>query len=80
LLYKIAPEDFQAALEQAKAQVQRDEATLDYARSSLGRGTELAKSGYIAKDAFDQRTSSLREAQASLAVNQAAVRTAELNL
>ncbi|RWM24077.1 MAG: efflux RND transporter periplasmic adaptor subunit [Mesorhizobium sp.] len=80
LLYKIAPEDFQAALEQAKAQVQRDEATLDYARSSLGRGTELAKSGYIAKDVFDQRTSTLREAQASLAVNQAAVRTAELNL
>ncbi|RWK42280.1 efflux RND transporter periplasmic adaptor subunit [Mesorhizobium sp.] len=80
LLYKIAPEDFQAALEQAKAQVQRDEATLDYARSSLGRGTELAKSGYLAKDVFDQRTSSLREAQASLAVNQAAVRTAELNL
>ncbi|GLS37644.1 hemolysin D [Mesorhizobium tianshanense] len=80
LLYKIAPEDFHAALDQAKAQVQRDEATLDYARSSLGRGTELAKSGYIAKDAFDQRTSTLREAQASLAVNQAAVRTAELNL
>jgi multidrug efflux system membrane fusion protein len=80
LLYKIAPEDFHAALDQAKAQVQRDEATLEYARSSLGRGTELAKSGYIAKDAFDQRTSTLREAQASLAVNQAAVRTAELNL
>ncbi|CCV12262.1 Efflux transporter, RND family, MFP subunit [Mesorhizobium sp. STM 4661] len=80
LLYKIAPQDFEAALDQAKAQVQRDTATLDYARSNLGRGTELAKSGYIAKDAFDQRTSTLREAQASLAVNQAAVRTAELNL
>lgn len=80
LLYKIAPEDFQAALDQAKAQVQRDEATLDYARSNLGRGTELAKSGYIAKDAFDQRTSTLREAQAALALDQAAVRTAELNL
>jgi multidrug efflux system membrane fusion protein len=80
LLYRIAREDFQAALDQAKAQVQRDLATVDYARSNLGRGTELAKSGYIAKDAFDQRTSTLREAQASLAVNQAAVRTAELNL
>ncbi|MEO5760005.1 MAG: efflux RND transporter periplasmic adaptor subunit [Mesorhizobium sp.] len=80
LLYRIAPEDFQAALDQAKAQVQRDTATLDYARSNLGRGTELAKSGYIAKDAFDQRTSTLREAQASLALNEAAVRTAELNL
>ncbi|MER8414485.1 MULTISPECIES: efflux RND transporter periplasmic adaptor subunit [unclassified Mesorhizobium] len=80
LLYKISPDDFQAALDQAKAQVQRDTATLDYARSNLGRGTELAKSGYLAKDGFDQRTSTLREAQASLAVNQAAVRTAELNL
>ncbi|MER9653937.1 efflux RND transporter periplasmic adaptor subunit [Mesorhizobium sp. M0152] len=80
LLYKISPDDFQAALDQAKAQVQRDTATLDYARSNLGRGTELAKSGYLAKDSFDQRTSTLREAQASLALNQAAVRTAELNL
>ncbi|CAN7401600.1 efflux RND transporter periplasmic adaptor subunit [Mesorhizobium sp. LjNodule214] len=80
LLYRIAPEDFQAALDQAKAQVQRDTATLDYARSNLGRGTELAKSGYLAKDSFDQRTSTLREAEASLAVSQAAVRTAELNL
>lgn len=80
LLYKISPDDFQAALDQAKAQVQRDTATLDYAQSNLGRGTELAKSGYLAKDGFDQRTSTLREAQASLALNQAAVRTAELNL
>jgi len=80
LLYKISPDDFQAALDQAKAQVQRDTATLDYAQSNLGRGTELAKSGYLAKDSFDQRTSTLREAQASLALNQAAVRTAELNL
>ncbi|GLQ77862.1 hemolysin D [Mesorhizobium huakuii] len=80
LLYRISPDDFQAALDQAKAQVQRDTATLDYARSNLGRGTELAKSGYLDKDSFDQRTSTLREAQASLALNQAAVRTAELNL
>jgi len=80
LLYRIAPQDYQAALDQAKALVQRDAATLDYARSNLGRGTELAKSGYIAKDVFDQRTSTLREAEASLAVNQAAVQTAELNL
>lgn len=80
LLYRISPDDFQAALDQAKAQVQRDRATLDYARSNLGRGTELAKSGYLDKDSFDQRTSTLREAEASLALNQAAVRTAELNL
>jgi len=80
LLYRIAPEDYQAALDQAKAQVQRDSATLDYAKSNLGRGTDLAKAGYLDKDSFDQRTSNLRTAQAALAVDQAAVRTAELNL
>ena len=80
LLYKIDPRDFQAALDQAKAQAQRDAAALDYARSNLDRGTELAKSGYLAKDTFDQRASALRQAEAALAMDQAAVRTAELNL
>ncbi|TIW42772.1 MAG: efflux RND transporter periplasmic adaptor subunit, partial [Mesorhizobium sp.] len=80
LLYRIAPEDYQAALDQAKAEIERDTATLDYARSNLGRGTELAKSGYLAKDSFDQRTSTLRAAEAALAVDRAALRTAQLNL
>ncbi|TIT83996.1 MAG: biotin/lipoyl-binding protein, partial [Mesorhizobium sp.] len=80
LLYRIATEDYQAALDQAKAQVERDTATLDYARSNLGRGSELAKSGYLAKDSFDQRTSTLRGAEAALLLDKAAVRTAELNL
>src|SRR3954464_15897420 len=56
LLYRIAPQDYQAALDQAQAQVQRDNATLVYARSNLGRGTDLAKAGYLDKDSFDQRT------------------------
>ena len=80
MLYRIAPDDYHAALDQAKAQVQRDTATLEYAKSNLGRGTDLAKAGYLDKDSFDQRTSNLRTAQAALAVDQAAVRTAELNL
>jgi len=80
LLYSIDPRDFQAALEQAKAQVQRDTAALDYARSNLERGSTLAKSGYLAKDTFDQRTSAAGQAEAALAMDQAALRTAELNL
>jgi len=80
LLYSIDPRDFQAALEQAKAQVQRDTAALDYARSNLERGSTLAKSGYLAKDTFDQRTSAAGQAEAALAMDQAAFRTAELNL
>src|ERR1700724_4607344 len=45
LLYTIDPRDFQAALDQAKAQVQRDAAALDYAHSNLDRGSTLAKNG-----------------------------------
>jgi multidrug efflux system membrane fusion protein len=80
LLYTIDPRDFQAALDLAKAQVQRDTAALDYAHSNLERGSTLAKSGYLAKDSFDQRTSAAGQAEAAIAMDQAAVRTAELNL
>ena len=80
LLYTIDPRDFQAALDQAKAQAQRDAAALDYAHSNLDRGSTLAKSGILAKDTFDQRTSAAGQAEAALAMDQAAVRTAELNL
>jgi membrane fusion protein, multidrug efflux system len=80
LLYTIDPRDFQAALDQTKAQAQRDVAALDYAHSNLERGATLAKSGYLAKDTFDQRASTAGQAEAALAMDQAAVRTAELNL
>ena len=80
LLYTIDPRDSQAALDQAKAQVQRDKAALDYARSNLDRGTSLAQSGYLARDSYDLRNSNLRQAEAALAMNEAAARTAELNL
>jgi len=80
LLYTIDPRDFQAALDQAKAQAQRDAAALDYAHSNLDRGSTLAKSGILAKDTFDQRASAAQQAEAALAMDQAAVRTAEINL
>jgi membrane fusion protein, multidrug efflux system len=80
LLYKIDPRDFQAALDQTTAQAQRDTASLDYIRSNYDRGTELANSGFLAKDAFDQRGSNLRQAEAALAMDQAAIRMARLNL
>jgi multidrug efflux system membrane fusion protein len=80
LLYAIDPRDFQAALDQAKAQVQRDTAALDYARANLERGSTLAKSGNLAKDTFDQRASTAGQAEAALAMDEAAVRAAELNL
>jgi multidrug efflux system membrane fusion protein len=80
LLYTIDPRDYEASLDLARAQLQRDEAALSYARGNLDRGSSLAKSGFLAKDTFDQRNSAVGQGEATLAMSQAAVRTAELNL
>src|SRR5262249_36725318 len=52
----------------------------DYARVNLKRGADLTKDGYLATDSFDQRTSTLRQAEAALRYDQVAVRIAEINL
>jgi multidrug efflux system membrane fusion protein len=80
LLYTIDPRDVQAALDQVKAQMLRDKAALEYARLSLNRGAALVGNGFLAKDAYDQRTSASGQAEAVLGMDEAALRTAELNL
>ena len=80
LLYRLDPRDYQAAADQAKAQIERDAATLDYQRSNFKRGDELSKSGWLAKDSYDQRNSTLKQAEAALTMDRALARTAELNL
>lgn len=80
LLYKIDARDYQAALDQAHANEQRESAALDYARINLQRGGQLAQTGFLAKDSFDQRTSTLKQAEAGVAAAKAAAYAAELNL
>src|SRR4051812_11575584 len=55
LLYKIDDRDYRATLDQAKAQAQRNVAALSYARQNFNRGDELVKTGFLAKDNYDQR-------------------------
>ncbi|WP_131115427.1 efflux RND transporter periplasmic adaptor subunit [Lichenihabitans psoromatis] len=80
LLYRLDPRDFQVALDQANAQIARDSASLDYQKSNFHRGDELSKSGWLAKDSYDQRASTMRQAEASLLADNASVRAAQLNL
>ena len=80
MLYRLDPRDYQAAADQAKAQIERDAASLDYQRSNFKRGDELSKSGWLAKDTYDQRNSTLKQAEAALTMDRALARTAELNL
>ena len=80
LLYKIDDRDYLAALDQAKAQAQRNVAALSYAKSNFNRGDELVKTGFLAKDNYDQRASTLGQSEASVAMDSASVRSAEINL
>jgi multidrug efflux system membrane fusion protein len=80
LLYQIDPRDLHAALDLATAQAQRDEASLEYAKANFGRGEELVKSGFVTKDAYDQRASAMHQAEAALVADRAAIETAKLNL
>jgi membrane fusion protein, multidrug efflux system len=80
LLYQIDQRDLQAALDQANAQAQRDQASLEYAKASFGRGEELVKSGFVTKDAYDQRASSMHQVEAALVLDHAAIEAAKLNL
>jgi multidrug efflux system membrane fusion protein len=80
LLYKIDDRDYRAALDQAKAQAQRNVAALSYAKSNFNRGDELVKTGFLAKDNYDQRASTLGQSEASVAMDNASVHSAEINL
>jgi multidrug efflux system membrane fusion protein len=80
LLYKIDPRDYQAALNQIKAQTRRDSAAYDYSLVSQHRNSVLSKDGWVAKDTSDQTTSTLNQSEATLAADAAAIQTAELKL
>jgi RND family efflux transporter MFP subunit len=80
LLYQIDPRDYQAALNQVKAQGQHDAAAYDYSRASQYRNAVLTKDGWVTKDTFDQTTSNLHQSVATLAADEASIQTAELKL
>jgi multidrug efflux system membrane fusion protein len=80
LLYRIDPRDYQAALDQAKAQAQRDVAQREYADVNSHRNQLLSKNGDVSVDAYQQSVSSLHQAEASIAADGAAIETAQLNL
>jgi multidrug efflux system membrane fusion protein len=80
LLYVLDQRDYQAALEQNKAQSARDAAALDYARSRQGRQLVLNNQGWAAKDTYEQATSSMDQAAAAVQVDRALIQVAELNL
>lgn len=80
LLAVIDPRPFEVAVEQAKAQLARDEALLANAKSVLERYEVLLKQDSIARQEVDTQTSLVRQYEAELAADRAAIDSSVLQL
>ena len=79
-LFVIDPRPYQAALDQAKAQTERAEASLTNARILLERGKTLLNARALSQEELDNRQATERQAAADLAAAQASERNAALNV
>jgi multidrug efflux system membrane fusion protein len=79
-LFQIDPRPFQAALDLAQANKQRNEAQLVSAQLDLNRYGTLSKEGYQSRQSFDEQTAVVRALKGSIAADEAAIATAKLNL
>jgi len=80
LLFSIDPRPFQAALQQAEANLARDQALLKNAQAQAARYEELFKSGIVSKDQFDQFTTNAASLEATVKADKAAVETDKIPL
>jgi membrane fusion protein, multidrug efflux system len=79
-LFLIDPRPYQAALDQAKAQLAHDEGLLEEAQMDLVRYQTLAKQKAIAKQQAQDQVYVVKQDQGTVQIDQANVETAELNL
>jgi membrane fusion protein, multidrug efflux system len=80
LLIQIDPKPYDVALATAQANLQRDEAQLNYAQVQFERQKALYNSGVIAKQDLDTQEASLGQYQGTIAADKAAIDSAKLNL
>jgi membrane fusion protein, multidrug efflux system len=80
LLFTIEKRPFQNTLDQARANLALARSNLEFTEADLARGKQLLRDRTISEQVFDQRNQAFRNAQASVAANEALVRQAELDL
>lgn len=80
LLIVIDPRPYQVALEQAKANLTKDEAQLTNAKAQYERNKVLYEQGVIAKQDLDTLQASFGTYEGTIAADKAAISNAELNL
>ncbi len=79
-LYQIDPSLYSAAVAQASANLQSAQATAEAARTRAERYRPLAEMEAVSKQDYTDAASSARQAAAQVAQNNAALRTARINL
>jgi membrane fusion protein (multidrug efflux system) len=80
VLYQIDPSTYQAAFDSAKAGLARAEANLTTTRLKEGRYKELISVNAVSRQEYDDMVAALKQAEADVAGNKAAVETARINL
>ena len=80
LLFTIDKRSFQNTLEQARANLALARSNVAFTEADLARARQLLRDRTISEQVFDQRSQASRNAQASVAANEAMVRQAELEL
>ena len=80
LLFEVDPRPFQAALDQALAKEQQDEAMLGKTELDVRRYTPLAKTQAISQQQLDDAVQANLMAKAAVAADKAAVENARLNV
>jgi multidrug efflux system membrane fusion protein len=80
VLFRIDARPFRAALDQAVANLARDQAQLTNARAQVTRYEELARNNLATQEQFDQMKANADALDAALKADSAAVQTARLNL
>jgi multidrug efflux system membrane fusion protein len=79
-LIQIDPRPYEAALEQAQAAKQKDEAQLAGAKLDLQRYEKLLGTGYQTRQSYDNQTALVGQLQAAIKGDEAQINTAKLNL
>jgi multidrug efflux system membrane fusion protein len=79
-LIQIDPRPYQAALQQALAAKQKDEAQLVTAQADLERYGQLVPAGHQTRQSYDQQKGLVAQLQASIKGDDAQIETAKLNL
>jgi RND family efflux transporter MFP subunit len=80
VLFVIDPRPYQAAVDQAKADLARAQAQLELAVTQLARAETLVESKTVSTATFDERLQERREADAAVQQARAALQAVQLNL